>query len=129
MSRTAHHTPHRQTPFGIERHAEHASDRPWREYLRNLPWRRHTVHDLRYSAAEIALAEKEGRRPQPRQIRRSFEIFAYCCAFSDGITEDANLEERTARRRLRNELRLALHDADTDITPARHRYSAHWDSW
>ncbi|MFD8020425.1 hypothetical protein ACFV6G_08360 [Streptomyces lavendulae] len=130
MARTAHHTPHHQTPYG-KRRKEELDTQPWHPIWRAGPWRRVDLRDLRYAAAELALAEKEGRRPRPKKIRRSFDIWQYCCAHrthGDYISVAGNLEERAARARARDACRAALYDPETVIEPYRPRHQAHWDS-
>ncbi|MEU3721418.1 hypothetical protein [Streptomyces sp. NPDC031705] len=127
MSRTAHHTADQRTPYGRQRREEH--DRLDRHRIQHTgPWRRVDIRTLRYSATELRAAEKEGRRPRPQEVRRSFDIWRYCCAFTGSLSEAANLEERTARARLRVAARKALFDPETVIEPYRTRYQAHWDS-
>ncbi|MFF2198204.1 hypothetical protein [Streptomyces sp. NPDC058157] len=129
MSRTAHHVPHHQTPYGKRRRAERDSPL-WREQLRGRPWRRVDFFGLRYSHAEKARAAEEGRRPRPRRIRRAFEVHAYCCAWrSASLKEAANRRERVARMRLRVQARRALWDPETVIEPYRTRHQEHWHSW
>ncbi|KJK49780.1 MULTISPECIES: hypothetical protein [unclassified Streptomyces] len=125
MSRTAHHTPDRQTPYGRQRREDH--DRlPWHRIQQAGPWRRADMRTLRYSATELRAAEREGRRPRPQEVRRAFDIWRYCCAFTGSLSEAANLEERGARARLRGAARKALFDPETVIEPYRTRYQAHW---
>ncbi|GLX21273.1 MULTISPECIES: hypothetical protein [Streptomyces] len=120
MSRTAHHTPDRRTPYG--RQSRHGTGH-------RGPWRRVDMRTLRYSAAELRAAEGAGRRPRPQEVRRAFDSWRYCCAFAGSLSEAANLEERTARARLRAVARKALFDPETVIEPYRTRYQAHWHSW
>ncbi|MFG2713212.1 hypothetical protein ACGFX2_22020 [Streptomyces goshikiensis] len=128
MSRTAHHTPDKRTPYSRQLRDEY--DRlPWHRIRHTGPWRRVDIRTLRYSAAELRVAEKEGRRPRPQEVRRAFDIWRYCCAFTGSLSEAANLEERTARAGLRLAARKALFDPETVIEPYRTRYQAHWDSW
>ncbi|MFJ8213233.1 hypothetical protein [Streptomyces sp. NPDC096033] len=129
MSRTAHHTPDKQTPYGKQRRADRKG-LPWWQWTANVPERRVDLADLRYSAAELRTAEKEGRRPRPQNVRRAFEVYQYCCAWRDsGLKGTANLQERAARARLRVAARKALLDPETAIEPYRTRHQAHWDSW
>ncbi|MFE2288930.1 hypothetical protein ACFXDJ_32755 [Streptomyces sp. NPDC059443] len=125
MSRTAHHVPAPRTPFAAQRHEERDTlgRRPYAG-----PWRRVDLRDLRYSAAEIRRAEKEGRRPQPREARRAFDSWRYCCAFGGSLSEAANRAERRARARLRAARRAALHDPETVVEPYRPRFGAHWEA-
>ncbi|MGW6710663.1 hypothetical protein ACWGDE_38030 [Streptomyces sp. NPDC054956] len=125
MSRTAHHIPAPRTPFAAQRRKEcdTLGRRPY-----GGPWRRVELRSLRYSAAELRTAAKEGRRPQPREVRRAFDSWRYCCAFAGSLSEAANLAERGARARIRAACRVALHDPETVIEPYRPRYGAHWEA-
>ncbi|CAM5424850.1 hypothetical protein SAVIM338S_02372 [Streptomyces avidinii] len=124
MSRTAHHVPARHTPFEVRQREERNAlgRRPHAG-----PWRRADLRGLRYSAAELRDAAREGRRPRPREVRRAFDSWRYCCAFGGSLSEAARREERVARARARAACRAALHDAETVIEPYRPRYRAHWD--
>lgn len=79
MARTAHHTPHHHTPYGRAPRAE-LDELPRDQWLPRLPERRVDFAGLRYSNAELARAEMEGRRPRPQRVRRRFEVYSYCCA-------------------------------------------------
>ncbi|MEW1636053.1 hypothetical protein AB0469_18480 [Streptomyces sp. NPDC093801] len=128
MSRTAHHVPHHRTPHGIRLRSLRGV--PWGEYPRNHPERSHTLTGLRYTPAELARAGREGRRPRPAEVGRSFAVYAYCCAWihrSRYVKTAAALDERAARARLRTDLRKALFDEEADIRPVRHRHGAHDD--
>ncbi|WP_327252499.1 hypothetical protein [Streptomyces sp. NBC_01244] len=122
MSRTAHHIPAPRTPF-----AQREALAPPHTGFTG-PWRRVDLRSLRYSAAELRTAAKEGRRPQPREVRRAFDSWRYCCAFGGSLSEAANLAERAARARARTACRAALHDPETAIEPYRPRYGAHWEA-
>lgn len=124
MSRTAHHIPAPRTPFAARRREER--DIPGRRPY-DGPWRRVDLRSLRYSAAELRTAAQEGRRPRPREVRRAFDSWRYCCAFGGSLSEAARLAERAARARSRTACRAALHDAETPIEPYRPRHGAHWD--
>ncbi|MFB7463071.1 hypothetical protein ACFCZ1_06110 [Streptomyces sp. NPDC056224] len=128
MSRTAHHTPDKHTPYGKRRRQERDT-LPRHETGYTGPWRRADVRSLRYSATELRAAQKQGRRPQPQEVRRAFDIWQYCCAFAGSLSEAAGLEERAARARARAACRAALHDAETVIEPYRTRHQAHWHAW
>ncbi|MCJ0867925.1 hypothetical protein [Streptomyces sp. AP-93] len=125
MSRTAHHIPAPHTPFAVQRRAER--DTPGRRSYSG-PWRRVDLRTLRYSAAELRTAAKEGRRPRPREVRRAFDSWRYCCAFAASPSVAANLAERASRARARTACRAALHDPETVIEPYRPRYGAHWEA-
>ncbi|MCX5407603.1 hypothetical protein OHA37_27535 [Streptomyces sp. NBC_00335] len=125
MSRTAHHIPPARTRFAVQRR-EQRDALAWHPY--GGPWRRVDLRSLRYSAAELRTAAKEGRRPQPREVRRAFDSWRYCCAFAGSLSEAAHLAERAARARARAACRAALHDPDTVIEPYRPRYGVHWEA-
>lgn len=122
LSRTAHHVPAARTPF-----AERGELAPRHTGFTGL-WRRVDLRGLRYSAAELRTAAEEGRRPRPREVRRAFDTWRYCCAFGGSLSEAANLAERAARARTRTACRAALHDPETVIEPYRPRYGAHWEA-
>lgn len=98
------------------------------------------LRDLRYSAACLAEATREERRPQPRAIRRSV-VFSTWPRFNgdSGVASWSARAERRARGRLRTEAGRLLRvvntpygplDADAvegaDIAPAYHRHSSLW---
>ncbi|MCK8677837.1 hypothetical protein [Streptomyces lichenis] len=127
MARTAHHLPlslNRLTP-----------DRP----PGGSPLRSVVVHDLRYSARELADAVRESRRPRPRAIRRQVDFRSFPRHTHDpSVARWSAQEERRARQRLRSRLGaslrlvnsptgLARHAAETvDIPPTRHRRGSLW---
>ncbi|MFJ7265644.1 hypothetical protein ACIQV3_03095 [Streptomyces sp. NPDC099050] len=125
MSRTAHHIRAEHTPYARQRRKERDAFAPQHTGFSG-PWRRVDLRGLRYSAAELRTATREGRRPRPREVRRAFDSWRYCCAFGGSLSEAANLAERGARARLRAARRAALHDPETVIEPYRPRYGAHW---
>jgi hypothetical protein len=86
------------------------------------PWRKVVVHDLRYSAACLAV---KGKRPQPELVRRMVEVYAFPRAFNDDrmVGRMARIAERRARQKCRRELRWG------DATPKRHRHGAVYDAW
>ncbi|MEU9891249.1 hypothetical protein [Sphaerisporangium sp. NPDC051011] len=128
MSRTAHHVRSRRAQDGDEGRA-----RGW------TPWRAVTVTGLRYAQAEVAGASKEGRRPRPRLVRRRVEFYSFPGAHGRGsVTQDATIEERRERSRLRDRLsavtkrvgalRLSEVDDqdDLDVHPYRPRHGVLW---
>lgn len=80
----------------------------WRRHALD-PVREHTVYDLRYSAAELHNAETEGRRPQPRKIRRTAQWWTYTAAWTPSSTRIywARKNERANRRYVKNKLDVA----------------------
>ncbi|GAA2216571.1 hypothetical protein GCM10009850_120410 [Nonomuraea monospora] len=121
-------------------HTAHHLGRPALD--RGTPWRSVTIVDLRYSAACLRQARRTGQRPRPKLLRRKVDV--YSRARSDprdqSVSEQAGIEERQARQRLR--LRLdairrrinattggllqAETSDDLEVHPARHRRNAIW---
>jgi hypothetical protein len=138
VARTVHHTPWKQT----------TQNRHEQRYINLFGWtasyRRgfygvracNVIYDLRYPAVEL---DREDRRPIPQKIRREVSSYAYARAYRGRyVTYAANRDERSARTRDRQQLRLAAAVAnaggvdaveDITITPIRHRHRAVWDSW
>ncbi|MFF5976580.1 hypothetical protein ACFY7C_34260 [Streptomyces sp. NPDC012769] len=130
MSRTAHHVP----PSHAHTRATDDERRP------GAPWHALLLHDLRYDAACLDAALREGRRPVPRAVRRRVEVYAFPRHNRDrSLPAWATREERRARRRLRGRVGVLLrllhsptgplrpYAAGTvDIPPARHRRGALW---
>ncbi|MEU0398976.1 hypothetical protein ABZ318_01810 [Streptomyces sp. NPDC006197] len=127
VARTAHH-PSRARRRGP---ADMLTGRPWHAVL---------LHDLRYGARDLADAVRESRRPRPRLVRRTVEVYAFPRHQSDPtVAHWAALEERRARQRLRRQtgtlLRLVNSPGDAldldaadavDVLPARHRHGGLW---
>ncbi|GAA3813562.1 hypothetical protein GCM10022226_37880 [Sphaerisporangium flaviroseum] len=131
MSRTAHHIRSRRLD----------GDRHW-EARPSGPWRAVRLTDLRYSEAEAKAALIEGRRSQPRMVHRHVDLYSFLGAYGRGkLAEDANLEERSERRRLRDRLYATVKRAnsapltdfvdedDLEIHPYRPRHGALWNAW
>ncbi len=127
LARTAHHIPASRR-------------RPAAEQPAGAPWCSLVLPDLRYSAACLAEATREERRPRPRAIRRT-AVFSSWPRFSrdSGVASWSATEERRARGRLRTEAGQLMRvvntpygplDADAvegaDIAPAYHRHSSLW---
>ncbi|NUW46952.1 hypothetical protein [Nonomuraea rhodomycinica] len=101
-----------------------------------------TVVDLRYSAACLREARRDGRRPRPAAVRRRVDVRSRARAGSRDrwVSWAAGVEEGRARARLRLTLeairrtvnattggRPAVEAADAlDVAPARHRRGAVW---
>jgi hypothetical protein len=100
--------------------------------------------DLRYSAACLAQAGREGRRPRPQRRRHSVRVYSYAryAVRSRSVSREAAQDERRARQALRTRLG-ALHRqlavlgcgkegaraaVDVDVVPARHRHNAVWQA-
>lgn len=98
------------------------------------------LYDLRYSAHTFTDATRNSRRPQPRMIRRTVDVYSFPRHQKDpSVARWSAVEERRARARLRAQVgtllglvhsragELALDAADAvDIPPARHRRSSLW---
>ncbi|MET9952215.1 hypothetical protein ABZ135_11795 [Streptomyces sp. NPDC006339] len=128
MSRTAHHVPPSHARAADE------SRRP------GAPWHAVVLRGLRYDAACLDAARREGRRAVPRAVRRRVEVYAPARHHRDpSVARWARAGERRARRELRwrvGGLRrlvnspagpLHAYASDTvDVPPARHRRGALW---
>src|SRR5690606_41137761 len=64
------------------------------------------IYDLRYSASELRDAEEQGRRPQPRKVRRTARWWTYTGAWtpSSSRTYWAGKNERANRRYVKDKL-------------------------
>lgn len=72
--------------------------------------RRHTLYDLRFSAAELHRAEKEGRRARPVRMRHRVDYFYYCTAYASEteiVGFLCNERERASRALMRDQLTKA----------------------
>ncbi|GHE14174.1 hypothetical protein [Streptomyces alanosinicus] len=128
MSRTAHHIPYKQTRY--EKKIRAQAEWPWSWRSFNGLLRSVELYDLRYTTRELRDAEEEGRRPQPRKVRRAFEVYAYCCAWRDGsLPVYVRKYRRADRNTTRMACRAARFDPDTVIEPSPNRHRAHRDSW
>ncbi|OIV38534.1 hypothetical protein BIV57_05210 [Mangrovactinospora gilvigrisea] len=103
-----------------------------------MPLSRVEIHSLRYSAACLADAEKEGRRPVPQRLWRRSDChdFARLSRHDRTIGIIAGYDERRARRRTRllcqqvGGWHRVGDDLDAfDCPPVRHRHHAVWDAW
>lgn len=104
MGKTAHHIPGK------------FDNREWpdkyRMYWRGrpvIPVREHIVHDLRYAGAELHDAEQQGRRPQPRKVKRIARWWTYTGAWTPSSQRVywAQKHERANRRYVKNKLDTA----------------------
>ncbi|WP_327716469.1 hypothetical protein OG381_14195 [Streptomyces sp. NBC_00490] len=127
MSRTVHHVPsrHRTLPA------------PWPLGLPG-PWTGHALTELRYPEAELARAEREGRRPVPRLARRSFTSYTYSRAVNERRYSPYERRARAALQVFRTSARRHLRAApagalplwaeDLDHPPTRHRHRDLWEA-
>lgn len=97
-----------------------------------------SLYDLRYAAAELARAAREGRRPAPaKTLRRltSWQWMALSCRKGSFPAEIATAEARARiQGRLEAQRIRGLHRAgheldDADIPPVRHRHGVLWNAW
>lgn len=74
-----------------------------------VPVREHTVYDLIYSDSELRSAERQGRRPQPRKVRRTAQWWTYTEAWTPSSTRTywARRNERANRRHVKDVLSVA----------------------
>ncbi|MEY9969057.1 hypothetical protein ABIA33_007144 [Streptacidiphilus sp. MAP12-16] len=130
-SRTVHHIPN-----------THAHDSTRVILSPSAPWQTVVLVDLRYSAACLAQAAREGRRPRPQRRRYSVLVYSYAryAARSRSVSREAAQDERRARQALRTRLdtvhrQLAVRGygeefaraaVDLDVVPARHRHNVVW---
>ncbi len=118
MARTAHHV---RRPAAL---SPEAPSRPWR------PWRAVVLHDLRYSSQSLRCAARDGRRPQPQQVRRSVAVYSFARSDTHGgdVGGLARRDERRARQVARHQLGLLRLGpaSDFEAEPGRHRHAALW---
>lgn len=145
MARTVHHIVwQHMTANDHSRHTGMPCEGTgWR---RNCSYRGplNTLSDLRYSAADLTAAARDGHRPSPARVTRTVQHTSYVALWTDNIGEYCNAEERAARTRTRDRLRHALGHANAalsdgdwdafddeafDVPPTRHRGSARWIAW
>lgn len=148
MSRTVHHVVYTRRDSTRERNREYeeliaSGGNCWMSYHRlftTMEW--HSLYDLRYPAAELAAADRDGRRPRPTKRRHRLEAYEYPRTYGVGHTVSyrANRQERALRAADRAMDRLArsvlrgAQDAveaawDLDFPDPRHRHFGVWDSW
>ncbi|MCW8380199.1 hypothetical protein [Streptomyces justiciae] len=125
MSRTTHHVPsrHRTLPAF------------WSLGLPG-PWTGNAVPELRYTYVELTRAHREGRRPMPRRVVRSFTSYTYPRAMNDRVSSPYERRARAALQAFRSTARLELRAApaeallltaeELDHPPTRHRHRDLW---
>lgn len=147
MSRTVHHVVYnyRESTLARDRELRRITDSgvhvwvSWHQLHNPMEW--HSLTDLRYSAAALAEAAREGRRPRPQRLRHRLAAYTYPRATGARlVARISNLQERSLRaadramgQRARQVLR-GSQDAveaawDLDFPDPRHRHFAVWDSW
>ncbi|WP_406479037.1 hypothetical protein [Streptomyces sp. NBC_01615] len=127
MSRTVHHVPtrHRSAPAY------------WSSGLPGCVTA-HALSELRYSYNELTGALREGRRPAPTPVVRSFAAYVYPRALNEqfrtpyeaAARADLSTFRTTARKLLRAAPSGALLETaeDLDHPPTRHRHRDLWES-
>lgn len=129
MSRTVHHvrSRHRAIP------AFWSAGPP-------APWTRHALTELRYSAAEMSRARREGRRPVPARVVRAFTAYTYPRAMNECFWNPYESAARAALRSFRTTARkslravppgtllAAVEHLDLDHPPTRHRHRNLWEA-
>ena len=127
MSRTVHHVP--------ARHRTHPAR--WAAGLPG-PCTAHTLAELRYSHGESARAEREGRRPVPTFVVRTFAAHTYPRALNAVLWSPYESTARAALHTFRQTARKHLRAAppgtllaaaeDLDHPPTRHRHRDLWEA-
>lgn len=127
MSRTVHHVPsrHRALPAS------------WPLGLPG-PWTGHALDELRYPHEELSRAGREGRRPAPRLVVRSFTSYTYSRAMNECRNSPYERRARAALQTFRTSARRQLSAApagallqwadDLDHPPTRHRHRDLWEA-
>ncbi|WP_329340373.1 hypothetical protein OG866_32910 [Streptomyces sp. NBC_00663] len=127
MSRTVHHVPSRHRilpafwPLGLPG-----------------PWTGNAVAELRYSHAEFSRARREGRRPVPILVVRSFTSYTYSRAMNERRNSPYERRARAALQAFRSAARTHLRAAPAgalsrwaetlDHPPTRHRHRDLWEA-
>ncbi len=127
MSRTVHHIS-----------ARHRSGPPYWPYGTAGPCTAHSLGELRYTREELSRAAREGRRPRPKPVARSFAVYTYPRGLGRRWTSPY---ESMARARLRSFRTTAVKHlraapagtleraAETlDHPPTRHRHRDLWEA-
>lgn len=147
MSRTVHHVVYKRRDS--TRLKEEARQRiiesggnDWIRYHQLFTtMEQHSLYGLRYSAAEVAKAEREGRRPRPQQRRHRLEAYTYPRTYGlrviGGISNRQERGLRAADRVRDRKVRAVLRGAqdaveaawDIEFPDPRHRHFGVWDSW
>lgn len=127
MSRTVHHVPssHRTLPAY------------WPLGLAG-PWTGNASAELRYTREEFTRARREGRRPVPSLVVRSFTSYTYSRAMNERRNSPYERRARAALQAFRSPARAHLRAAptgvlplwaeDLDLPPARHRHRDLWEA-
>lgn len=127
MSRTVHHIPGR-----------HRTGPPCWPHGTAGPCTAHFLGELRYAHEELSKAEREGRRPRPKRMMRSFAVYTYPRGLGERWTSPyesrARAELRSFRTTAVKHLRAASagtpeRAAETlDHPPTRHRHRDLWEA-
>ncbi|MDQ0962608.1 hypothetical protein QFZ66_006486 [Streptomyces sp. B4I13] len=125
MSRTVHHVPprHRVEPLGLPVGGGHLVTG-------------HRLAELRYRAADLTRARREGRRPTPVLLVRAFRAHTFPRSLNEKVDGPYERRARAAlavfRSTARNRLRAAPPGAllaeaeELDHPPTRHRHQNLW---
>jgi len=127
MSRTVHHTPHR-----------HRTAPPYWPHGTAGPCTAHSLAELRYSREELSRAERDGRRPGPTAVTRSFAAYTYPRGLGERSTSPYETMARAALRSFRTAALKHLRAAPAgslrataetlDHPPTRHRHRDLWEA-
>ncbi len=127
MSRTAHHVPSRHRTLPAH----------WSLGLPG-PWTGNAVTELRRPSAESTQARREGRRPVPQTVVRSFTSYTFSRAMNERPSSPYERRARAALQTFRTSalrhLRAAptaalpLWAEDLDHPPVRHRHRDLWEA-
>ncbi|WP_367323939.1 hypothetical protein [Streptomyces sp. HUAS ZL42] len=127
MSRTAHHVP--------TRHRTHPAYWPLGTAG---PCTGHVLTELRYAENDLTQAERDGRRPTPTLVVRSFAAYTYPRALNERLSSPYESTARAALRAFRTSARKHLRAAradtlllaaeELDHPPTRHRHRDLWEA-
>lgn len=125
MSRTVHHVRPR-----YRRHPANVS------YGRARLDTGHILTELRYSEQELARSRREGRRPVPTAVVRSFVAYTFPRSLNDDVSGPYESRARAALQVFRTTARARLRAAapgdllvtaeELDHPPTRHRHADLW---
>jgi hypothetical protein len=127
LSRTAHHVPsrHRTLPAF------------WPRGLSG-PWTGNTVTELRYTREEFTRTRRQGRRPVPRLVARTFTSYTFSRAVNERVDSPYERRARAALQGFRTSARRHLRAApagellswaeEVDHAPTRHRHRDLWEA-
>ena len=152
MARTTHHVRYNHRDENCDNHdcgTEWATNRHYyfRVHACTFVGPKHTIEDLRYSAAVLARAERTGTRPLPTRVRATMAehmrwgrgynetAIAFYSEWRETIRRRrANDDVRAARGLINAALRAGDDDAydaadDLDFEDGNHHHDAAWYAW